>query len=179
MAIGYWRITSGTNSFSIYDHLPNGAVRANVEVSVTVPGLTDVVILSAAEVGYDPANPHTSPVTIEPTLLGLTSSLPDGVYRFSIKYNLQGDSTVYLFDERWLHIPGIDSCIKKTYDDYMSTVCDRCKNTALFNKAQELVILRSVAGINISQGDYLAASDKITLMQNICAGAECSCVCGC
>lgn len=147
---------------------------------VTVPGGAAPVELDASDVGFDVTNPHSQPATIEPTQLGFGSSFADGVYRFQVTYHLGTNvAETYEFDERWLHIPGIEACLKKTYDDYMHTVCDKCSNRTLLRKAQELTVLRATAQIDIQNGEYVSAANKVTLMANICAGAECSCVCGC
>jgi len=184
MATGYWRIKQSGNNFELFDHLPNASARTNLTVKITVPGKDEETLLDdAANSGslgtYSFSNPWSFPLIVEPADVAAEtgSTFRDGVYRIRVDFDIS--STNYAFDERFLYIPVIDKCISDKLEAYLKSSCDKCKETQQLNTLQELVVLRQGAQLDINEGRYTEAANKVTYMSNICTGSSCACICGC
>jgi hypothetical protein len=73
----------------------------------------------------------------------------------------------------------IDACINTKLDSYLESTCSKCGNMDLFKTLTELVILRQGALLDIKNGRITKAAQKVVLMDNICTGTGCNCICGC
>jgi hypothetical protein len=186
---GYWRITTkaiaGAVNFVLYDHLPNGTARTNLDVKVQIPGKTAYLDLTEADLGsYDAANPHSFTLDIAPGDVAdeTAASFRDGIYKFKIVYEIGADT--YTFEEYFLHIPVIDKCISDKLDTYLKSMCNLCKEQKQLQTLQELVTIRQGVLLDIGlatppDARVTSANEKITLLDNICKGNGCTCVCGC
>ena len=193
MATGYWRIKTNGNNFELYDHLPSAGARSLLVVKITVPGIAEEELypdvptftadqsgLDAANIGaYSLVNPWSYPLIVEPADVAAEtgSTFRDGVYRIRVDYTV--GAVVYNFDEHFLHLPVADACISKKLDAYLASSCDKCKNKIQLNTLQELVAIRQGAQLDVNAGRITEAGLKTTLLCNICAGASCTCICGC
>lgn len=186
---GYWRITTkaiaGAVNFVLYDHLPNGTARTNLDVKVQIPGKAAYLDLTEADLGsYDAANPHSFTLDIAPGDVAdeTAASFRDGIYKFKIVYEIGADT--YTFEEYFLHIPVIDKCISDKLDTYLKSMCNLCKEQKQLQTLQELVTIRQGVLLDIGlatppDARVTSANEKITLLDNICKGNGCTCVCGC
>ena len=186
---GYWRITTkaiaGAVNFVLYDHLPNGTARTNLDVKVQIPGKTAYLDLTEADLGsYDAANPHSFTLDIAPGDVAdeTAASFRDGIYKFKIVYEI--GAATYTFEEYFLHIPVIDKCISDKLDTYLKSMCNLCKEQKQLQTLQELVTIRQGVLLDIGlatppDARVTSANEKITLLDNICKGNGCTCVCGC
>jgi hypothetical protein len=184
---GYWRITTkaiaGAVNFVLYDHLPNGTARTNLDVKVQIPGKTAYLDLTEADLGsYDAANPHSFTLDIAPGDVAdeTAASFRDGIYKFKIVYEIGADT--YTFEEYFLHIPVIDKCISDKLDTYLKSMCNLCKEQKQLQTLQELVTIRQGVLLDIGlatppDARVTSANEKITLLDNICKGNGCTCVC--
>ena len=192
MATGYWRIKTNGNNFELYDHLPLQRTRSSLTVKITVPGLTEEALLTAADqsaltakgIGlYTLAIPSRDPLIVEPgdVTAETGSTFRDGVYKFYVSFTatVSGSATSHVFEEHVLYTPVIDAAISTKLDAYLASSCDKCKNTKQLNTLQELVSLRQGTQLDINAGRITEAGLKVTLMSNISTGASCTCVCGC
>tara|TARA_R100001510_G_C7654366_1_gene213016 strand:+ start:213 stop:767 length:555 start_codon:yes stop_codon:yes gene_type:complete len=184
MATGYWRIKQVGNNFELFDHLPNASARTNLTVKITVPGTEEATLLDdAANAGslgtYSFTNPWSFPLTVEPADVSTEtgSTFRDGVYRIRVDFDIS--ATNYAFDEHFLYIPVVDKCISDKLDAYLKSSCDKCADTEKLQTLQELVVLRQGAQLDINEGRYTEAANKVTYMSNICTGSSCACICGC
>lgn len=186
---GYWRITTktlaGAVNFVLYDHLPNGTARTELDVKIQIPGATAYEDLTEADLGsYDVDNPHSYTLNIAPgdVAAETATSFRDGIYRFKITYVIGADT--YVFEEYFLHIPVIDKCISDKLETYLKSMCDLCKEKKQLQTLQELVTIRQGVLLDLglaspSDARVTSANEKITLLTNICKGTGCTCVCGC
>lgn len=186
---GYWRITTksiaGAVNFVLYDHLPNETARTGLDVRIKIPGKTAYEFLTEADLGsYDAANPHSFTLDIAPGDVSdeTGTSFRDGVYQFYIRYTIGSDT--YTFEEYFLHIPVIDKCISDKLDTYLKSMCDLCKEKKQLQTLQELVVIRQGVLLDLGlatppDARVTSAKEKVTLLDNICKGSSCTCVCGC
>ena len=183
---GYWRITTksinGVTNFRLFDHLPDESTRNALDVRIQVPGATELLQLTEADLGqYEAANPGSYSLDIAPEDVSDVSgtSFPDGVYRFKIVFQISTDT--YTYDEYYLHIPEIDKCITDKLNTYLKSMCNLCKETDQLRTLQELVVIRQgiMLDLNPAIERITSAKEKVTLLQNICEGNGCTCVCGC
>lgn len=185
MATGYWRIQTVDGNFHLTDHLPNSAARTNLTVSIECVGAynEEALLTDAANAGtlgsYSLTNPWSYPLIVEPADVTAEtgSTFRDGVYKLEADFDIS--STNYAFAEYFLHIPVIDACIVKKLADYIASSCTKCKEKKQLVTLQELVVLRQGAQLDINEGRYTEAANKVTYMSNICTGTGCSCICGC
>ena len=186
---GYWRIStklvSGVTVFALYDHLPSETTRGTMSVKIQIPGADEYETLTLADLGdYDTANPHSFTLDIAPGDVSdeTGTSFRDGIYRFEIVYSFNGDT--YTFSEYYLHIPVIDKCISDKLETYLKSMCNLCKEKDQLQTLQELVVIRQGVlldiGLPVSVDTRItSANEKIALLENICKGNGCTCVCGC
>ena len=185
MATGYWRLKTVDGNFHLFDHLPNSNARTNLTVRIQCYGQynQEVLLQDASDSGslgdYSLINPWSYPLIVEPADVTAEtgSTFRDGLYKLSVEFDI--DSTTYAFFEYYLHIPEIDACIAKKLDDYIASSCTKCKEKKQLVTLQELVVLRQGAQLDINEGRYTEAANKVTYMSNICTGTGCSCICGC
>jgi hypothetical protein len=182
MATGYWKVNVVNGNFELQDFTPISSTRVSLVVKLTIPGASAEETLSGitgSTGDYDPANPHSFPLKIEPADVTAEtgSTFRDGVYRFNVTFQISG--VTYTFDQRILHLPVIDAAISTKLDAYLKDLCDKCNNTEKLRTLQELVVLRQGAQLDINAARYTAAAEKVTLMSNISTGASCTCICGC
>lgn len=185
MATGYWRIKTVDGNFHLFDHLPNSTARANLTVRILCVGkyTQEVLLQDSANAGtlgtYSLTNPWSYPLIVEPADVTSEtgSTFRDGVYRLDVEYDIS--AVDYTFSEYFLHIPVIDACIASKLADYIASSCTKCKEQKQLVTLQELVVLRQGAQLDINEGRYTEAANKVTYMSNICTGTGCSCICGC
>ena len=167
---GGWAVLAGAGA--TVNFVPGDAIQATL--TVTLP---DGTICPA--ITLYPTFPDTTGLlseTIDSTDLGLTGSLPDGVYSATYQVdisNVSSQTVVLSVTQSFLLSCTVQCCVNKLIAKVAEEECD-CESVAIKNEMLAFALYQSLQSAGAC-GNLTSVANLLARLQKLCSAVNCGC----